>query len=246
MANTTYLFLNGLFTPPPDFPTRAPSGSLVVAVDGGAKHCLKLGWKIDVLLGDFDSLAPKTISQIKRANPALEVFRYQADKDETDFELALSLIKQRPPKRLERLEVLGALGGRWDMTIANLTTPLAGSVLGRTEGLKILFRDARWDIFVLTGPISLKIPKAKILRRFSLIPLTPVISGVRLTGDFKYPLDGDDLLFGFTRGLSNELGLKGGCLSFEKGFLMLTVSPMDESINVLKSINTLKTNKAAK
>jgi hypothetical protein len=67
------------------------------------------------------------------------------------------------------------------------------------------------------------------VRRVSLIPLSPRVTKVRLTGDFKYPLNDEDLLLGLTRGLSNELGPDGGNIFLTSGQLIVTVSPLHES-----------------
>ncbi|MDR1546320.1 MAG: thiamine diphosphokinase, partial [Deltaproteobacteria bacterium] len=225
-----YVFLNGHFEPPPDLPSAAPETAFVTAVDGGARRCLELGWRTDLLLGDFDSLTPAELTRVQAANPRLELEIHPRDKDETDFELALRSLRRRRPDGPD-LEVLGGLGGRWDMSLSNLLLPLAAQLQpssGRRQ--TVVFRQALSSIWALNGPTRLSFPPqaGPALRRVSLLPLTPAAEGLTLTGDFRWPLTGETLLFGLTRGLSNELGPQGGVLELTAGALLAFVSPLDD------------------
>ncbi|MDR2442440.1 MAG: thiamine diphosphokinase, partial [Deltaproteobacteria bacterium] len=166
-----YIFLNGVFHPPPDliFPK---DNAHVIAVDGGAVHCLCLGWPIHLLLGDFDSLNNELLDLIVKRNPNIDIRRFNRDKDESDFELALRIID---PQNLGRRQViiLGGLGGRWDMTIANLLLPLAANfkLLHRLPRPEIVFRDGAWDMYLLNGPSQLILKPSVGVRRVSLLPL---------------------------------------------------------------------------
>jgi thiamine pyrophosphokinase len=64
-----------------------PADSIVIAADGGARHCLKLGIKPQVVIGDFDSLTRDELATFEKSGTKL--IRYPVDKDETDLELAL-------------------------------------------------------------------------------------------------------------------------------------------------------------
>jgi thiamine pyrophosphokinase len=223
-----FIFLNGPLSIPDNLPAVPPEGAMVVAVDGGALHCLDLGWRPDLLLGDFDSLPPEALSALKERHPGMEVRSYPKDKDETDFELALGLLE---PEDLSRVDILGGLGGRWDMTLANLLSPLAeGLGLLRHPPPKptVVFRDGNWDLHLLEGPGRLDLEPSALTRRVSLIPLRGQVAGATLSGAFKYPLERGLLRPGLTLGLSNELGPRGGGLSVESGTLLVSVSPLSD------------------
>ncbi|MDR1110816.1 MAG: thiamine diphosphokinase [Deltaproteobacteria bacterium] len=233
-----YIVLNGKFIRPPDLPVHPGASSVVVAVDGGAAHCLKLGWPVDVLIGDLDSLPKATLRRVMRANPGMELQVHDPDKDETDFELALGLVAGKY-RGSGRIEVLGALGGRWDMTLSNLILPLSDRFLSPMRKARLLrgqasspplasFRDGPWSLFLLSGPAWLPINPGQGSRRVSLVPLSPRVSRIRLDGCFRYPLDDEDLVLGQTRGVSNELGPGGGNVFLAAGHLLVSVSPLDE------------------
>ncbi|MDR3134758.1 MAG: thiamine diphosphokinase [Deltaproteobacteria bacterium] len=239
-----YVFLNGVFNQPVDLPPYPAESSLVVAVDGGALHCQKLGWPIHALIGDMDSLPAPTLKRIRKANSDLELFVHEAEKDQTDFELALDYLTKKYTS-LGRIEVMGSLGGRWDMTIANLLLPYSERFLGTIRQSRLMkgqtlappivtFRDGLWEIFLLSGPGWTVINPIPIARRVSLIPVTEKVTKVRLSGDFKYPLNEEDLFFGRTRGISNELGPNGGSVFVSGGLVIVTVSPLLEPGPVFK------------
>jgi thiamine pyrophosphokinase len=211
---------------------------MVMAVDGGAAHCLKLGWPIHVLVGDLDSLPKATLNRVKKTNPDLELLVYNTDKDQTDFELALEYITTKF-SNIGRIEVLCALGGRWDMSISNLLLPFSDCYLspirqsrlqkGQTLAPPIVtFRDGNWEIMLLSGPGWTVIKPMPIVRRVSIIPISPRVSKMRLSGDFKYLLNDEDLLQGLTRGICNELGPTGGSIFLHSGQVIVTVSPLFE------------------
>jgi thiamine pyrophosphokinase len=222
-----FIFLNGPFNRPPDLPGRPPEGSLVLAVDGGALHALALGWPIHLILGDFDSLSPEELARARRLRPGAEVRPFPRDKDETDFELALGLLGPMGGGA-GLVTVLGALGGRWDMTLANILSPLAERPRPAQGKPRVVFRDGGWDLHLLEGPGQLGLGPAAFLRRVSLVPLLGPAAGVALEGAFKYPLSGGVLRPGFTLGLSNELGPPGGRVALGSGALLVSVSPLGD------------------
>jgi thiamine pyrophosphokinase len=201
-----YIFLNGDFEPPPDWPARPGPADLVVGVDGGGRLARALGWPVHVLVGDFDSLNEADLTALA----AGEVFRHPAVKDEIDFELALALVRARG---FQDVDVLGALGGRWDMTLANLHLPAHPDF----ADLRVRFRHGPWTFFVLQGPAALRIP-GRAGDLLSLLPLGGDVQGVSLSGCL-YPLNREPL--SRSRGLSNELTGFHADLSFDSGTLIV-------------------------
>ena len=205
-----YIFLGGDFEPPPDWPARPGPADLVVGADGGGRHPAALGWPVHALVGDFDSLGEASRTALAAAGA--EIFRHPAAKDEIDFELALALVRGRGFKEID---VLGALGGRWDMTFGNLFLPAVPDF----AALRVRFRHGPWTLFVVRGPAELAI-KGAPGDLLSLLPLGEDVRGVSLSGCL-YPLDRETIPAGRSRGLSNELtGLSVG-LDFDFGTLIV-------------------------
>jgi thiamine pyrophosphokinase len=208
---TAYIFLNGDFEKPlHQWPERPDSDDLVIAADGGARHPVGLNWPVHCLVGDFDSLDPQLMARL--VDSGTEVTRYPAHKNEIDFELSLKLARRRG---YESIVVLGALGGRWDMTFGNLFLPRAAG--WGSESIR--FRHGAWDFFVISGPARLTLhgDRGDLL---SLLPLGEDVHGVTLNG-CRYPLGEETLKAGFSRGLSNEFMTREAGLEFESGVLMI-------------------------
>ena len=81
----------------------------IIAVDGGANHCVSAGVEFEAVLGDFDSIAPSYLAKISdQKRIPLD------DQNFCDFEKALAVIEA------ERVLGLGFLGGRMDHSIEAL------------------------------------------------------------------------------------------------------------------------------
>jgi len=203
-----YIFLGGDFEPPPDWPARPGPDDLVVGADGGARHPAALGWPVQVLVGDFDSL--DETSRAALAAGGAEVFRHPAAKDEIDFELALALVRDRG---FQDIDVLGALGGRWDMTFGNIFLPACPDF----AAVRVRFRHGPWNLFVVQGPAELVL-EGSPGDLLSLLPLGGDVRGISLSGCL-YPLTRETL--GRSRGLSNELTGPSAGLAFDSGTLIV-------------------------
>ena len=92
---------------------------LYVGVDAGAKKLLEAGLPLDLAVGDFDSVTQQEWDQI--ASYAKRVLGADAEKDDTDLELALLACFEYWPQA--SVTVLGALGGRLDHALANVFLP---------------------------------------------------------------------------------------------------------------------------
>ena len=88
----------------------------LIAADGGANYLMKMGILPEIVIGDLDSIDEDTLFELTTAEVDIE--QYSEDKDETDIELALRYaVELRPSSIL----IVGALGGRLDQTLANLS-----------------------------------------------------------------------------------------------------------------------------
>jgi thiamine pyrophosphokinase len=117
MSQKTIVLANGTLDDPAPLRKRlmAWGEAEVIAADGGARLAASLGLRPQIVIGDLDSLDPQDRQVLTEAGARLQAS--PADKDETDLELALRLAVAGGA---EQVAVLGALGGRLDMTLANL------------------------------------------------------------------------------------------------------------------------------
>jgi thiamine pyrophosphokinase len=206
------IFANGGFTAPPEL---LPS-DLIIAADGGGRHCLALGLTPHLVVGDFDSIDPEQLTLLRQAGA--ELIRYPTHKDYTDLELALQHARQRGA---EQVLVLAALGGRWDQTLANVLLPAAHQF----ADLPIHLLDGNQEISLVHAGQT-QILQGSPGDTLSLIPLMGDALGVTTHG-LEYPLQGETLSFGSTRGVSNVLLGEQARISLEAGLLLCVVIHME-------------------
>jgi thiamine pyrophosphokinase len=181
----------------------------VVAADAGAETALRLGFVPDVVLGDFDSIAPAALADLKERGVTVE--SYPTDKDATDGELAIQRALATSPRDLVLVGFLG--GPRLDQELANvllLTVLTAPAVLvdGPNE-CRLLRSGESWAW--TADPNEL----------VSLLPLAGDARGVRTRG-LRWALDGDTLVAGQTRGVSNAPVQAQVSVSLDTGLLLVT------------------------
>ena len=89
MTNTFILLSNGELEQPAFLKHRLGnlSDATVIAVDGGFRHARELGLKVDVLVGDMDSVDDQ--NKNLAAEQGVTTLRFPEAKDETYLELAL-------------------------------------------------------------------------------------------------------------------------------------------------------------
>jgi len=202
------IFANGEFCQTVDEINTAKD-DLVIAADGGSRHCQTLGIIPDLLIGDLDSTSKDLIQEWK--NAGVLVIRHPAQKDQTDLELALL---HAQAEGVSEIIVYGAVGGRLDMTFGNLLL-LAHPEL--TSQITLICE--REEVRALRSGESLVLHGAPgdIV---SLLSLQPGESRIRTEG-LEYPLDNEDLGFGLTRGISNQMASERAVIQLEKGLLVV-------------------------
>ncbi len=186
---------------------------LVIAADGGSRHAHRLGLRVDVLIGDQDSIEPEELARLRAEGT--QVITHPRDKEETDLELALVYATQAG---FAGIVVLGAVGNRLDMTLANVFLLLHPALRAARVQL--------WqghDTAFLAQP-----PGAEIAGesgdRVSLIPLGGEAQGVETRG-MVFPLRGEALATGPARGISNRIALPGAAVRLTQGALLIVHHP---------------------
>jgi thiamine pyrophosphokinase len=186
---------------------RLPERPTVIAADGGAEQALALGLHVDVAVGDFDSISAEVLAQLEEAGTRLE--RHPAAKDATDLELAIdAAVALRPPRVL----VLAGAAGRLDHLLGILL--LLGAE--KYAGVEL---DARLDaasVHVVRGRRVLTgVPGETI----SLFALHGAATGVTTRG-LVYPLHGETLVPGSSRGCSNAFAEREASVEVASGVLL--------------------------
>ena len=193
----------------------------VVAADGGARHAPSMRLQIDRWVGDGDSLGEEGIAALEAEGVPIE--RAPFDKDESDTELALrAALVGRP----SAIAILGALGGpRLDHALANLALLTLPEL--RDVDVRLVAADVRIRLLQTTsdGGGSASVELAG--RAGDLVTLLPVGAdavGITTTG-LAYPLDGETLLVGRSRGLSNRRISPTCAVSVQRGRLLVVETP---------------------
>ncbi|SRR5712692_247239 len=200
VAVTTVVVLGG----GPDRPAliALPPGATVIAADGGAELARAFGLRVELAVGDFDSISAETLGSAAR------VERHPPDKDATDLELALAAALRLEP---ERILVLGGAGGRLDHLLGELLL-LAGDAYA---GVHVDAQLGAAAVHVIRGERTLRGEAGELI---SLFAVQGPARGV-VTDGLVYPLRGETLEAGSTLGVSNvfaapeaRIGLEGGVL----------------------------------
>jgi thiamine pyrophosphokinase len=208
------IFANGELLVPADLEARLAAADLLIAADGGAQHCRALGLRPDVIIGDLDSLDAGTRADWEAQN--VHVIAYPPEKDQTDLELGLLHAKEAGA---DKILILAALGRRWDHSLANLL--LAGHP--QFDGTEILILHGEQRMLVIKGR---KLLPAEVGERVSLLPIGGDAKGVS-TRDLKYPLTGETLFFGSSRGVSNVVLSANPEIEIGTGILLCIISSAD-------------------
>ena len=170
----------------------------VIGADRGALYLTDLGYRVDLALGDFDSVTEAEFERIEAH--AERVIRHPSKKNDTDLELAVKTAMEREGN----VTILGATGSRLDQTVSAI------------ELLKRIF-DGGKDACIMdkNNRISCISGTKKIEKRgFSYVSLMPCGDGpvrVNLRG-FKYSGEGIILEKGSSLGISNEIESEEGVI----------------------------------
>ena len=184
-----------------------PRGATVIAADGGVDLALELGLPIDLVVGDFDSASPAGLAAAEASGA--RIVRHPAEKDATDLELALDEAAALGPRRLV---VVGVEGGRLDHLLAGVLL-LAAERYSRFE-IDAFLGSAQ--AHVIRGERSLEGEAGELV---SLLALHGPAEGV-VTEGLAYPLRGETLVPGSSRGVSNRFEAVAARVSLERGVLL--------------------------
>ncbi len=196
-----------------EIPVDAP----VVAADGGIDRALALGLEVAVAVGDFDSVTAHGLQTVTATGARVE--RHAVDKDATDFELALDGAASLEPRRIL---VLGSDGGRLDHLLSTLL--LLGSE-----------RFAAYELDAWLGSATVHVVRderrlgGQVGELISLLALHGPAEGVTTEG-LHFPLRGETLVPGSSRGVSNVFATPAARIELGRGVLV-AVRPGERALN---------------
>jgi thiamine pyrophosphokinase len=170
---------------------------VVIALDGAIDRLLAKRIKVDVVLGDFDSVKQSIIAD----NQTDLTFISAPDQNKTDLEKAFDFLIS---KGHSAANVIWATGRRADHSFCNLSL-----LAPYRESLKITIYDDYSRVILLPRKFEKWYPKDTAL---SLVPLG-IVFGIR-TANLLYSLDNENLTLGYRNGNSNSV-LEDGIVKIE-------------------------------
>ena len=196
------------------------AADLVIAADGGLRWAQKLGVQVDVVVGDMDSAEGAALVEAEAGGA--EIVRHDPDKDATDLELALRLACDRGASSIT---LIGGHGGRLDHFLGNIALLAA-----LPKGVQAQALMGETEIFVIRGygargaeqrgeELELSGKPGQIV---SLIPWGGNATGIKTEG-LRWPLAGETLSLGTSRGISNQMTGTKASVSLESGTLLVIV-----------------------
>ncbi len=195
----------------PGLAASLPDDAYVVAADSGVHLADGLGLHVDCVVGDMDSADPAAVDAAERAGATIE--RHPAEKDATDLELALLAAQRRG---VTHVVIVGGAGGRLDHFLANVA--LLASPRFADLRLEVRVDDAR-VVVVRGGEPSVQIDGSPG-DLVTLLPAGGAARGVATKG-LQYPLHGEDLPLGTTRGVSNVIVDGPASVGLDDGVLLV-------------------------
>jgi thiamine pyrophosphokinase len=189
----------------------------VWAADGGARVARYYGLRVQAVVGDMDSLPATELARLEA--DGARVYRYPAEKNETDLELCL---QHAVDAGATWIRIIGGVGGRFDQVMGNvflMALPFLSAcdveMVAGNQAIRLLWGDGAHSF------------EGEVGDTVSLIPLVQDVTHIRTQG-LRYALDDETLYFGKSRGISNELVAPLGVVAHEGALLLVhTVGKAD-------------------
>ncbi len=191
MGKRCVLALNGCWPNDDWHRQQLKEEDFLVGVDGGAAHLYELGFKPHLIVGDLDSLDEQLIKQLQAEGCEFVVF--PREKDSTDTQIALDLVRQRG---FSEILLLGALGPRADHWLSTLFS-LVPLVLA---GMTFKIADPEQSFCLETSQVGIQGAPGQLVSLLALTPVTEVT-----TAGLKYPLKAAPLDPYHPYAVSNEM-----------------------------------------
>lgn len=201
--------------------SRTLSIDRVFAVDKGLEYVDSMGLVPDYIVGDFDTVDEKLLEAYEKEIAAGRIpaylERFSAKKDAADTELA---VMEAIKEQADRITILAATGNRVDHVLANLGLLLQTA----EENIECHIVDETNRIRLLEAGTCCKIEKKNQFGTYlSLIPISPVIKGLTITG-VMWPLNNRTVMQGSSLTVSNRILEEAAIITFTEGKLLVIES----------------------
>ena len=217
MKKTAYIYIGGdVFA---DGIVEHPEeNDLVIAADSGYNNAKQCKVKVDILLGDMDSIGDGF--DFSTVNDRTEIVKLPPEKDDTDTNVALKLALK---EGCDNIIIIGGLSGRLDHTMANLSLlQYLDRLGGKAKNIQALITDGKNRIRLVNND-SVLIPRSHY-KYLSLCPIDKVCKGVTIKG-CKYPLENAKILRENAQGTtSNEIVGNLALVEVKRGALYIIES----------------------
>jgi|SRR5699024_199450 len=180
-----------------------------IGVDKGTLYLIEQHIRLDCAVGDFDSISEKEFVRIESHTQSIK--KFPSEKNQTDLELA---IEEAFLHRPNHIYMFGVSGGRLDHSLINIQ--LLIHIL--EKGISGTIIDA-FNKVTIRNPGVYSIKKDPVYKYISFVPQTEFVKGLTLKG-FAYPLYKQDIQWGQTICISNELIQDEGTYSYDRGILL--------------------------
>ena len=192
----------------PQYISERPEGEdIVIAADSGYESAKKMGVKVDILIGDFDSLKGELPKDVP------EILQVPVKKDLTDTQLA---VEKAVEMGAGEIFIIGSTSGRLDHTLSTLA--ILENLWERHKRGYIISGQNRITYIKNTNHIILR----SDYKYFSLIA-TDIAKGVSIEGA-AYPLKNKTLDRKLQYAVSNQIEGNAALVTVKKGGLFIIES----------------------
>lgn len=194
---------------------------MTVCADGAANRLRSAGIMPDYVLGDLDSIDAQTKQYLE--SEGVEFIKFSPEKDFSDTHLCVEFLIE---KGFDEIDIYGALGGRWDHSLANFGLMYHA----HEKGVNLRLIDSNDKAFICSK--GKYVSEKREDQHFSIFAVfedaTVSLSGV------KYPLNEYNLRRGESIGLSNEY-ISDCHVEIKKGSAIVIESRADRKPRVVES-----------
>lgn len=155
----------------------------VWCIDHGIDICYQTGILPQRLIGDGDSASPAAWQWAMDNH--VPINKFNADKDLTDTQLALEMVMSDSNISEPFVILTGGLGGRLDHAFSTIYSFANSQLQG-------CIADDKEALFFLQDKMALKLNFSHKPKAISLLPLSPHVKGVNLSG-VRWPLQKSNL-----------------------------------------------------
>ncbi|MBV1756772.1 MAG: thiamine diphosphokinase [Dethiosulfatibacter sp.] len=186
------------------------SDTFVICVDKGAETALDYGIRIDLVLGDFDSISTKAYQSIED-----KAIQFPTEKDFTDTELA---VVEAIRRNMNQVIIANAIGNRVDHVLSTFFLLYKF----KENDIRIIGND--FEAFLIQKDYKITNKKGMTL---SLIPMSETLENVFLEG-LKYPLINTNVKIGDSLCISNIITDQNASIRFKKGSALVIITNLEE------------------